>query len=765
MADLKIRLQKALKEIERLKGENKQLKDLLTSHHIPIQLEEKSLNEAKNEKIKARIQLFRSLFKGRDDVFAQQWRKDNGKIQYSPAYNRKSQEYIPLTDQVIYNHLAGKKVIGIYPVQNDDTCWFVAIDFDKKNWKKDARAFMSVCKEYEVPANMERSRSGNGCHIWIFFNDAIPAKLARKLGHALLSRTREKQGNLESFDRLFPNQDSLPKGGFGNLIALPLQKKTRKQNNSVFLDESFNPYSNQWKYLSQISKITREAVEGIINKYGYNTNKGSIIAEKIQQVILPAKIEIIYKNGLYIPKDVLPEYLLEQITKLGRFNNPKYYQAQAKRLSTYNIPKIIDCTDNLEDELFLPRGCFGAVKKLLQENQIQLIVKNNTNLGRPVNSDFLGKLTAQQEEAVQTLLHYKTGILSAATGFGKTVVAAALIARRNVNTLVIVHTKQLLDQWKERLSSFLQLDHADIGQIGGGKRSAKGSIDIATIQSLGYQGKVKDIIKNYGQIIVDECHHISAFSFERVLKHAEATYVHGLTATPTRKDGLHPIMTMQCGPTRYKVSAKDQAKVRPFKHVLLPRKTFFKSKLEDNDVNIQRLYSEISQDTKRNEKIFNDVLLELERGSKPIILTERIEHVYELEKMFRAFAKNIIVLTGELKKKERETRLQQLKNIPDEKERLIIATGKYIGEGFDNAVLDTLFLVMPIAWKGTLQQYVGRLHRVHENKEMVKVYDYVDYREDIFKNMFEKRKSGYKALGYIVEEAGSKALTEQMRLF
>jgi len=775
MENVEIKLQKALVELERIKKENQQLKELLDFYHIPFPSENlTSSYGAKEVEIRKRIRLFRSLFKGREDVYAVQRKREKGKIDYKPAckyIGNNTKNYFPLTDQVIYDHLSGEKIIGIYPVLKDDMCWFLAVDFDKKNWQVDVRAFMNTCKEYKVPANMERSRSGNGCHVWIFFETAIPARLARKLGQVLLLGAREKQAELHSFDRLFPNQDTVPTGKFGNLIALPLQKGPRLQNNSVFIDENFHPYPNQWNYLSQIKKINKERIEEIIDQLN-KKEMGLVIAEQIPSTMrlpekLPKKIEIAYKNGIYIPKNALPKEFITQVEELAKFNNPKFYQAQAKRFSTYNIPRSINCAVSNEHYLIIPRGCFGELNKLCKENKVELVVKDESTFGKSMNRDFLGQLTSQQEDAVQTLLQYNTGILSAATGFGKTVVAAALISRRKVNTLIIIHTKQLLEQWKERLASFLQLNEEDIGQLGGGKNTSKGIIDIATIQSLNYKGKVKSVIKNYGQIIVDECHHISAYSFERVLKEAEAKYVHGLTATPTRKDKLHPIMTMQCGPIRYKVSAKEQAKVRPFKHILIPRKTSFRSKLNEKEKNIQSMYAEIGKNTKRNEMIFNDVLLELENGSKPILLTERIEHVHVFERMFQGFAKNIIVLTGELNKKEREARLQQLKDIPDEKERLIIATGKYIGEGFDNAILDTLFLTMPISWKGTLGQYVGRLHRLHENKEVVKVYDYIDYQEDIFKNMYEKRKSGYKSLGYVIKGANSteKESSEQMSLF
>lgn len=757
-----IRLQEVLKENKKLKSENQQLKNLLKRHNIPIQ-------DPKEAEIKSRIKLFRSLFKGREDVYAYQWKNSEGIIQYSPAEQKKGKHknYFPLTDQVIHDHLTGQKVIGIYPVLKNNTCWFLAVDFDKKDWEQDARVFNRICKELQVPSNMERSRSGNGCHVWVFFEEAIPSKLARKLGYILLSKASEKRVQLQSYDRLFPTQDMVPVGKFGNLIALPLQGQPRQQGNSVFVNENFHAFPDQWEYLSGIKKMSKEAVEKIVDKYGNTHDKVLTVAENNTNLTaLPQKLEVVLKNGIHIPVNKLPATFFEQIEALGKFSNPEFYRNQSNKRSTYNIPRVIDCTDTWENHLILPRGVFADLNKLFKENKVELMVKNETNTGTKVKREFLGELTSAQEDAVQTLLYYKNGILAATTGFGKTVAAAALISRRKVNTLIIVHTKQLLDQWKERLSSFLQLKNGDVGQIGGGKNTANGIIDVATIQSLNYKGRVKDDIKNYGQIIVDECHRAAANNYEKVLKKAEAAYVHGLTATPKRKDGKQRIMIMQLGPIRYEVTAKDQAKVHPFKHILVPRKTLFKSKLSDKEKNINKLYDEIVNDTKRNDMIFNDVLLELEAGSSPIILTERVQHVQKLEKMFHRFTKNMVVLTGKLKKKERKERLQKLKELPDNEERLIIATGKYIGEGFDNALLDTLFLVMPISWKGTLQQYVGRLHRVHQNKEVVKVYDYVDYREKRFKNMYKNRESGYKALGYVLENDKSKQSSgEQLRLF
>ncbi|WP_312855526.1 DEAD/DEAH box helicase family protein [Litoribacterium kuwaitense] len=475
----------------------------------------------------------------------------------------------------------------------------------------------------------------------------------------------------------------------------------------------------------------------------------------------PSEITLIRKNGIYIPKNKLPSNILNELIKLAVINNPEFYKAQSKRLSTHRIPRKIDCSYEVDDSVVIPRGCLRDIKAILSRNKIKFYIDDQTNKGSSHNIHFLGSLLPKQNEAVYAMKISSCGVLSAAPGFGKTVVAAALIAERNINTLIIVHTKQLLTQWKESLKSFLKLDGNQVGQIGGGKKKPTGKVDIAMIQTLSRSEDMREKAKGYGQVIVDECHHISAVGFEKVLREVEAVYVHGLTATPTRKDGLQKIVAMQCGEICYKVTAKSQAKLHPFDHVLITRFTSFKN----NDDSIQKVYTNLAINEQRNKLIFNDVLRELENNAYPIILTERIEHVNELKKLFEGFAKNIIVLTGKLSKQEEKDRLKLLENLPDNEERLIIATGKYIGEGFDNARLDTLFLAMPIAWKGTLQQYVGRLHRVHTDKNVVKVYDYVDYQVPELKNMYEKRMQGYKSMGYKVQGGEENSSGQQMKLF
>ncbi|WP_078546375.1 TOTE conflict system archaeo-eukaryotic primase domain-containing protein [Litchfieldia alkalitelluris] len=769
-------LNKVLVELEKYKEENEKLKNLLIQHNIQFEQEKPIMQSNKSEMIRQRINIFKNLFKGRTDVYSVRWESKSGRSGYMPACENEwvpnicekpnikcsacsHKKYLELTDKVLYEHLSGKKTIGVYPLLKDETCYFLALDFDKKSWKEDASAFYKTCKEYNVPSFIEISRSGNGCHIWIFFDQAIPAVKARKLGSCLLTKTMESryQIGLDSYDRMFPNQDILPEGGFGNLIALPLQKVPREKGNSIFVDSNFEPINDQWGYLANIEKFNKTNVEQTISTLSDSSQGLPSI-----NITLPKKITIELKIGVEIQKSSLPSSIAKELIELTSFSNPEYYKAQSRRLSTHGIPRVINCSYEDETNFIFPRGCFEDIISLFNKYSIENEIKDYRYKGNIIEADFTGTLFPEQQEAVDKLCEQDTGVLSATTGFGKTVVGAALIGERNVNTLVIVHRKQLMEQWKESLNAFLKLGEVNVGLIGGGKSKPSGCVDIATIQTLTSRNENMNLLKNYGQIIVDECHHISAFTFENVLKKSSAKYIHGLTATPTRKDGLHPIMRMQCGPIRYKVTAKRQSKVHTFDHQLIPRYTKFKSEFDEDNKTIQKIYGELSKSEKRNDLIFDDVLRALDEGRNPIILTERQEHVDLLESKLKGFAKNLIVLTGGVKKKDVNYRLKKLKEVPEDEERLIIATGKYIGEGFDDSRLDTLFLTMPVSWKGTLQQYIGRLHRSYENKEIVQVYDYVDSNEPILQRMFEKRKEGYKSLGYKINLDAS---YDQMKLF
>jgi hypothetical protein len=497
-----------------------------------------------------------------------------------------------VTDEVIRWHLSGQDaegqpfVAGVYPLLLDETCFFLAVDFDKAGWEEDAVAFMGACRRLDLPAALERSRSGRGGHVWLFFEEALPAALARRVGSHLLTEAMEGRPDigLDSYDRLFPNQDTLPQGGFGNLIALPLQKRSRDQGNSVFLDGNLIPWADQWAFLAGVRWTNRAQMETIAQEA---ERRGRILGVRLPPEddeepwitppsrrrhdpplagALPKTLELILGNQIYIAKEGLQPGLRNRLLRLAAFQNPEFYQAQAMRFSTYDKSRVIACAEDHPHHVALPRGCLEDVQQTLDQLGVRVVLRDERTGGRDIDVTFRGELRPEQTKAADALLEHDTGVLAATTAFGKTVVAAWLIARRGVNTLVLVHRRQLLDQWVERLSAFLDIPAKSIGRIGGGRSRPTRLLDVAIIQSLVKKGVVDDRVGDYGQIIVDECHHLSAHSFEQVVRQAKARFVLGLSATVTRKDGHHPIIFMQCGPVRHRVNARVQAAARPFQH-------------------------------------------------------------------------------------------------------------------------------------------------------------------------------------------------------
>jgi len=745
-----------------------------------------------------KIALFRSLFRGRDDVYPRRFEsRKTGRSGYAPACANEwirgvcekprikcaecpNRRFLPVTDDVIRWHLSGSDaegqpfVAGVYPLLQDETCFFLAVDFDKTGWREDAAAFLETCDHLNLPAALERSRSGRGAHVWLFFEEAVPAALARRLGSHVLTETMERRPDigLDSYDRLFPNQDTMPHGGFGNLIALPLQRASRKQDNTVFLDSAFVPWTDQWAFLTSVRKIARSQLEQIVEDA---ERRGRILGVRLplqddEEVEpwtappsrrreaplvgdLPASLELVLGNQIYIPKQELHPGLRNRLLRLAAFQNPEFYKAQAMRLSTYNKPRVIGCAEDLPHHIGLPRGCLDDVRKTLTELGVRMAVRDERRHGSQLEVKFQGELRREQKAAADAMLRHEVGVLAATTAFGKTVVAAWLIAQRGVDTLVLVHRRQLLDQWVERLSTFLDIPAKSIGRIGGGRNRPTGRIDVAIIQSLVRKGVVDDRVAEYGHVIVDECHHLSAHSFEQVARQAKARFVVGLSATVARKDGHHPIIFMQCGPVRHQVSARAQAASRPFEHFVLVQPTGFKPTRnpdQDKRVEFQTLYQELVEDTTRTRRICEDAVDAVRNGRSPLILTERNVHLDRFEHELASRVDHVVVLRAGIGKKQRRAINERLAAIPRHEGRIILATGKYVGEGFDDPRLDTLFLTLPVSWRGTVAQYAGRLHRLYDGKREVRIYDYADLNVAMLARMFDRRCRGYEAIGYTI---------------
>ena len=788
-------------ENKRLKKELQELKTKLVaeipgsycSHTNPLSEEGGfELSESlitKNSPGKDKIDLFLALFKGRVDVCAKRWKNKPG---YSPyCYNDfkpgicnkpkikctecKNSLFAPLDEEQIKNHLLGKYVLGLYPMTTNDTCFLLAMDFDESTWGDDIKVVIKVCKDNSIPVYAERSRSGKGCHLWFFFERETKASLARKFGTIILNLAMQECGNIkfDSYDRLFPSQDFLQKDGFGNLIALPLQKEAREYGNSVFIDVNLNEIGDQWLYLSQVKRISEEFLIRfckLVTPIQTNDENERIDRESksnpIEKSDFSETVLLKRGNGLLVSKSGLSPKALFLIRRLATYANPEFYAKQAMRQSTFGTSRVTVLYDEDSDNIILPRGLEIDLVDKFNSAGVKYKMIDERNAGKSIKVDFIGELTDHQSEALEKLSENTDGVLSATTGFGKTVIGAKLIAEKKCSTLILVHTKELAVQWKERLEQFLEIDEviekrrknsSIIGQLGGGKNTINRIIDIAIMQSMFETDKsIKQMIHQYGLVLVDECHHISATNFSRILSATNAKYVYGLTATPIRKDGHHPIIFMHLGPIRYKVDAKQEAKKRDFEHFIVPRFTSTRMPLYKNheEWHITEVYQHICESNYRNELIVSDVVHAIDSGRNPLVLTERTSHIERLVNLMSNKDFEVIVLSGNLKTSERKESLRKIRALEDTDRFVIIATGKLIGEGFDEARLDTLFMAMPIAWKGTIAQYAGRLHRNFDGKEEVLIYDYVDVHIPVLERMYHKRLTAYRSVGYSVRSNG-----------
>jgi len=718
-----------------------------------------------------RVALFASLFRGREDVFATRWESTRapGKSGWAPKCSNEwapalcfkpkvkcaacaHRRFVPFSAAEVRSHLEGRQTAGIYSLLSDETCWLVAVDLDGQSWREDVRALNDAAGELDMPVLVERSRSGLGAHVWVLFSAPVPARSARRLGSLLLTRAmRHRTISMESYDRLFPNQDTMPAGGFGNLIALPLQRARRASGCTVFLDRDLEPVEDQWGLLANAVRMDRERAEELSCEAV--DDGGGLGLEPCRQKPLTARSEPLAATVASV-KDVslrlagrvevdcsgLPAALRDRLRRAAAFANPMFFERERARLSTHNTPRVITCFEQDGDRLMLPRGCLDRVKEELAAVGIASSVSDERSAGESIEATFSGMLSPSQKTAVDVLAASDIGVLVAPPGAGKTVMGAALIAKRARSTLVLVHRRPLFEQWSNQVKRFLGIEPGAVGSSG--RPATATGVDLAMIQSAIRREDVD--LAGYGHVIIDECHHVPAVSVEKLMQRISARYVTGLTATPHRRDGLHPIITMQCGPVRHTLASTERIEGAA-RRLILERRTGFDPATLPNEPSIQEVLGGVACDADRTHRIARDVISELKEDRYPLVLTERREHLAALASALAVHTDRVAVLHGGIGIKARR-RLDEM--LASDRPRVVLATGRYIGEGFDDPRLDTLVLAMPIAWRGTMTQYAGRLHRHHDDKHEIRIIDYVDEAIPVLRRMYAKRQRAYASLGY-----------------
>lgn len=709
----------------------------------------------------AKLAEFRSRFRGRDDVYALRWEDQRtGKSGYAPAVEggwgraKRSgrRDYRPFTDDVVVRHLRGHETVGLFPLLQDDSCWLLACDFDGAGWLLDARAFHDTCVELGIPVAVERSRSGEGAHAWIFFSAPVSATSARRMGAGLLRETADRRGELDvaTYDRLVPSQDLLPTGGMGNLIALPLQGTARRNGNGVFIDPSDGrPYQDQWRFLAGVGRLTSEQVDEFADSLVQPVAWQDLAegrrpgGSRGARLAAPEVIVATRASGIHLETAGWPPWLMSEVKHLASLHNPEYYRRQKRRMSTHDTPRMIRCYEQDLTHLHVPRGLGEELEQLAAQEGITLQLLDRRPDPDYIDVAFCGELSNLQREAVNAVLGHDLATLVAPPGTGKTVMACAVIAARATPTLVLVHRKPLIDQWRRVLSDHLGLPVNQIGQIGGGRDRPTGLVDIAMLQSLTRRDDLTRLFSAYPHIVADECHHIPAQSFEQVVRAAPARYVVGLTATPYRRDGLEGQIAMQCGKVRHTIEVEEVLDDHGLTLDLRVHETAFE--LDAGERPIQQVFQAVVADTDRTAAICGDIEQALDEGGRCLVLTQRKDHLYELAE--RLGARDPIVLEGGLGALARRAATERLASVPTGQPCLVIATGQYVGEGFDCPPLDTLFLTFPMSFKGSIVQYVGRLLRPAPGKDEVTVHDYVDSNVPVLATMFNRRRSGYRKLG------------------
>ena len=705
-----------------------------------------------------KVELFRALFRGRDDVHALRWENGRtGKSGWGPAVEggwpntrRHERELLPLTDEVAADHLAGKIHLGLYPLLRDDTCGLLACDFDGAGWTLDALAYLDAARAAGLPAALERSRSGDGGHVWIFFSDRVPASSARRIGAYLVREAMTVRGDLDliSYDRFFPAQDFLPKQGFGNLIALPLQGQCRKKGTTLFLDPStLEPYLDQWEHLSSLSRLSREAAISLAEGLGdiavgpdMRTYRRSVwpTAARPQP---PVPIRGSASAMLSIDRIGMPPALLAALKHAASLHNPVFYEKERNRFWTGNTPRFIRSYRETLDQLLLPRGLRPQAEAIVTEAGSRLDITEAYPATDVVDYELKAHLRPDQQDAVDKLAVHELGVLVAPPGAGKTVMACALIARHGQPTLVIVDRQHLVEQWRERLMTHLGLGRKCIGQLGANKK-VSGVVDLAMAQSLARRDDLHEVTARYGFVVVDECHHVPAVTFERAVRQLPVRRWIGLTATPYRRDGLQAMMAMHCGPIRHRMpGASDEqilhreVVVHETGHTGVPGE------------HIQETFRGLVADADRTRWICDDISASANEGRNNLVLTRWTEHLNLIVEDLGRRGLVPLVLRGGMSKKARSSIVDQLAQ-PDLAGAILVATASFIGEGFDCPPLDTIFLAFPIKFKGSIVQYVGRILRSTPGKARVIVHDYVDVEVPVLARMYNERIRGYANLGF-----------------
>ena len=764
---------------------------------------------------------FFSMFWGRQDVYAKRSvNKETGKAAYYPQCNNfwtnvchkkikdginckncKNRSYKTITKKDILNHLQGNAynasdVIGVYPLLSNGTCRFMVFDFDNHDkdaeekdfanaddtWVEEVESMREICVLNGIEPLVERSRSGRGAHVWIFFDKPIAASFVRKFGFALLDKGAE-QINLKSFkyyDRMLPAQDSLPEdSAVGNLIALPLQGKALQDGNSAFIDGNWNAYPNQWETLFNKPRLSQEFLEEKIKEWSniiddIAANAAESDREKpwnrmqhFNKNDVEGKLHIILSNGIYVDNTNLKAAMQNRIRRMAAISNPVFYKNQAIGTSNYDTARWIYLgKDHLSGYIQIPRGLQDELWENIKQADIDYEMEDERQQGRKINVDFKGELRPEQDKALKELIRYDNGILHAATAFGKTVVSSAIIAQKKINTLIILESSALIEQWKEALEKFLNINEglptyetktgrvrkrkSLIGTLQGAHDSMTGIIDIAMAGSLCKKGMYHKMMNEYGLVLIDECHHSASETIANVLKEVKAKYVYGVTATPKRGDGLEKINYMLIGSIRYSYTAKEKAKEQGIQHLVYPRFTrtvpprgVITEKMHPNEA-----YEIIHNNDVRDEQIIEDVKNCVLAGRTPVVLSRYKDHSEKLYERLKSYADYVFLMTGNNSKKEHRKILEQMRQVNNDESMILVATGSLVGEGFDFPRLDTLFMATPVSFRGVVEQYAGRLNRDYAGKENVIIYDYVDNHIPMFNNMYMKRLKAYKQIGY-----------------